>query len=196
MPSYIFVSPGSDPGAGLALVDPMLSSKKPSMGTCRPDLRRMVRPGDHIFVISGSRGRTIPQYVIGGMQIDKKLDDQLEALRHCPENMLRRDGNQRVGNIIALPDGTQNQLDNHDKRDQEKFENRIKNYILGKNVVMLKTPREVEIGRNRSVSILSNIFDVPGHRMQQVVGRGRKLSNAQVDQLLRALDDIKREARS
>ena len=40
MPSYIFVSPNSDPGAGRALVDPMLSSSKPTMGTCRPDLRR------------------------------------------------------------------------------------------------------------------------------------------------------------
>lgn len=196
MPSYIFVSPGSDPGAGLALVDPMLSSSKPSMGTCRPDLRRMVKPGDHIFVISGSRGRSIPQYVIGGMQIDKKLEDQLEALRRRPENVLRFDGKQRSGNIIALPDGTQDPRDEHDKRDREKFENRIKNYILGKDPVVLETPKEVEIGRDRSVRILSGIFDIPGHRMQQVVGRGRKLSNVQVDQLLRALDDIKREARS
>jgi hypothetical protein len=196
MPSYIFVSPGSDPGAGLALVDPMLSSSKPSMGTCRPDLRRMVKPGDHIFVISGSRGRTIPQYVIGGMQIDKKLEDQLEALRHRPENVLRFDGKQRSGNIIALPDGTQDPRDEHDKRHREKFESRIKNYILGKDPVVLETPKEVEIGRHRSVGILSGIFDIPGHRMQQVVGRGRKLSNVQVDQLLRALDDIKREARA
>lgn len=195
MPSYIFVSPGSDPGAGRSLVDPILSSSKPSMGTCRPDLRRMVKPGDHIFVISGSRGRTIPQYVIGGMEIDKRLEDQLEALRHRPENALRFDGKERAGNIIALPDGTQDPRDDHDKRDREKFASRIKNYILGKNPVILETPKEVEIGRDRSVGILSNIFDVPGHRMQQVVGRGRKLSHAQVDQLLRALGDIKREAR-
>ncbi|MBB6562935.1 hypothetical protein HNP48_005652 [Acidovorax soli] len=191
MSSYIFVSPGSDPGAGLALVDPMLSSSKPSMGTCRPDLRRMVKPGDHIFVISGSRGRTIPQYVIGGMQIDKKLDDQLEALRRHPENALRFDGKQRTGNIIALPDGTQDPRDHHDK-----FESRIKNYILGKDPVMLETPKEVELGRDRSVGILSKILEVPGYRMQQVVGRSRKLSTMQVDRLLRALDDIKQEARS
>lgn len=191
MPSYIFVSPGSDPGAGLALVDPMLTSSRPSMGTCRPDLRRMVRPGDHIFVISGSRGRTIPQYVIGGMQIDRKLDDQLEALRQVPENALRFNGKQRSGNIIALPDGTQDPRDDHGK-----FESRIKNYILGKDPVVLETPKEVEIGRDRSVNILSRIFDIPGTRMQHVVGRGRKLSNVQVDRLLRALDDIKQEARS
>jgi hypothetical protein len=129
------------------------------------------------------------------MEIDQRLEDQLEALRHRPENALRFDGKERAGNIIALPDGTQDPRDDHDKRDREKFASRIKNYILGKNPVILETPKEVEIGRDRSVGILSNIFDVPGHRMQQVVGRGRKLSHAQVDQLLRALGDIKREAR-
>lgn len=191
MPSYIFVSPGSDPGAGLALVDPMLSSSRPTMGTCRPDLRRMVRPGDHIFVISGSRGKSIPQYVIGGMQIDEKLEDQLEALRRLPQNALRFDGNQRTGNIIALPDGTQDPRDDHSK-----FETRIKNYVLGKDPVVLETPKEVEIGRDRSVGILSKLFGIEGSRMQQVVGRGRKLSPVQVDRLRRALDDIKREART
>ena len=190
MPSYIFVSPGSDPGAGLALVDPMLSSSRPTMGTCRPDLRRMVKPGDHIFVISGSRGRSLPQYVIGGMQIDEKLDDQLEALRRVPENALHFDGEQRRGNIIALPDGTQDPRDRHSK-----FETRIKNYVLGRNPVVLETPKEVEIGRDRSVRILSRLFNVEGERMQQVVGRGRKLSPVQVDLLRYALEDIKREAR-
>jgi hypothetical protein len=191
MPSYIFVSPGSDPGAGLALVDPMLSSSKPTMGTCRPDLRRMVRPGDHIFVVSGSRGRTYRQYVIGGMQIDEKLEDQLEALRRHPENALTFDGRQKRGNIIALPDGTQHPRDRHSN-----FESRIKNYILGKNPVVLETPREVEIGRERSVDILSELFDRSGSRIQQVMGRSRKLSDAQAERLRRALEDIKRDARS
>jgi hypothetical protein len=191
MPSYIFVSPGSDPGAGLALVDPMLSSARPTMGTCRPDLRRMVKPGDHIFVVSGSRGRTYKQYVIGGMQIDEKLDDQLEALRRLPENVLSFDSGHRRGNIIALPDGTQHPKDRHSS-----FESRIKNYVLGKNPVVLETPKEVEIGRERSVDILSELFDRAGTRIQQVMGRNRKLSDAQAERLRRALEDIKREARA
>lgn len=191
MPSYIFVSPGSDPGAGLALVDPMLSSSRPSMGTCRPDLRRMVKPGDHIFVVSGSRGRIYPQYVIGGMQIDEKLEDQLEALRRLPQNRLIFDGRNKSGNIIALPNGTQHPLDGHSN-----FESRIKNYVLGKNAVVLETPKEVEIGRERSVEILSRLFDRPGLRIQEVMGRNRKLSDAQADRLRRALEDIKHEARA
>jgi hypothetical protein len=171
MPSYIFVSPGSDPGAGRALVDPMLTSSKPSMGSCRPDLRRMVKPGDHIFVVSGSLGRSYPQYVIGGMQIDEKLDDQLEALRRLPENMLKFDGKEKRGNIIALPDGTQHPMDRHSK-----FESRIKNYVLGKNAVVLETAREVQIGRERTVEILADLFNRTGSRVQQVMGRNRKLS--------------------
>lgn len=191
MPSYIFVSPGSDPGAGLALVDPMLSSSKPSMGTCRPDLRRMVKPGDHIFVVSGSRGKTYQQYVIGGMQIDEKLEDQLEALRRLPDNALTFEGRLKRGNIIALPDGTQHPRDRHSN-----FESRIKNYVLGKDSVVLETPREVEIGRERSVDILARLFDRSGSRIQQVMGRSRKLSDAQAERLRRALEDIKQEARS
>lgn len=191
MPSYIFVSPGSDPGAGRALVDPMLSSSKPTMGTCRPDLRRMVKPGDHIFVVSGSLGRTYKQYVIGGMQIDEKLEDQLEALRRLPQNALRVEGKNKAGNIIALPDGSQHPQDRHSN-----FESRIRNYVLGKNAVVLETPREVELGRERSVDILSALFDRRGTRIQHVMGRSRKLSDAQAERLRRALEDIKQEARS
>lgn len=190
MPSYIFVSPGSDPGAGLPLVDPILSSPRPTMGTCRPDLRRMVRPGDHIFVVSGSRGSTFRQYVIGGMQIDGKLQDQIEALRQIPENALTFNGVQKSGNIIALPDGSQHPRDRHTN-----FENRIKNYILGSNPVMLETQQEVALGRERSVDILSDLFARSGSRIQQVMGRSRKLSDAQALRLRQALEDIKREAR-
>lgn len=191
MSSYIFVSPGSDPGAGRLLVDPILNVAKPTMGTCRPDLRRMVKPGDHIFVISGSLGRSYRQYVIGGMEIDEKLDDQLQALRLLPENALSFDGEQKKGNIIAMPDGTQHPRDYHSK-----FASRIKNYIIGKDPVVLETPREVELGRERSLDILSDIFGKEGTRVQHVVGRSRKLSDSQVERLRNALEEIKREARS
>ena len=41
MSSYIFVSPRSDPGMGRPLDDPILrAGVRPTMGTCRPDLRR------------------------------------------------------------------------------------------------------------------------------------------------------------
>ena len=47
MSSYIFVSPRSDPGMGRPLDAPILrAGVRPTMGTCRPDLRRLVRLGD------------------------------------------------------------------------------------------------------------------------------------------------------
>lgn len=192
MPSYIFVSPKSDPGMGRPLVDPLLTSgSRPTMGTCRPDLRRLVKPGDQIFVISGSMGRQHRQYVIGGLEIDCKLEDQLSALRQFPENSLRFEAGKKQGNIIVTPDGYQHPRDRHDN-----FENRIKNYLIGKNPVVLETAREIDLGRERSIEILENLFEKRGSRVQEIVGRSRKLSEAQADRLRRELMDIKREAGS
>jgi hypothetical protein len=191
MSSYIFVSPGSDPGMGRPLVDPMLTSLQPTMGTCRPDLRRMVRPGDQIFVISGSMGKQHRQYVIGGLEIASKLEDQLAALDKYPENALRVVNGVKHGNIIVTPNGAQHPEDNHSN-----FTSRIKNYIEGRNAVVLETAREVELGRERSIELLSDLFGKSGDRVQNIVGRQRKLSDAQAERLRRALLDIKREARS
>ena len=112
-------------------------------------------------------------------------------MRERPENALRFDGKQKHGNIIALLDGTQDPRDSHSN-----FETRIKNYVLGKNPLVLQSEREVELGRERSVGILAGLFDKQGSRVNEVMGRGRKLSTSQVDRLIRALDDIKREARA
>jgi hypothetical protein len=190
--SYIFISPRSDPGMGRPLADPLLTSgSRPTMGTCRPDLRRLVRPGDQIFVISGSMGPKHRQYVIGGLEIAEKLDDQLAALRKFPENALRFDAGKKMGNIIVTPDGYQHPQDTHPP---ETFEKRIKNYLVGQNPVVLETPREIELGRERTIDILSGIFDRSGPRVAQIVGRHRKLTDEQADRLRRELMDIKREA--
>lgn len=194
MSSYIFISPRSDPGMGHPLADPLLTSgSRPTMGSCRPDLRRLVRPGDQIFVISGSMGPKHRQYVIGGLEIAEKLEDQLSALRKFPENALRFEAGKKIGNIIVTPDGHQHPQDTHKA---ETFENRIKNYLVGCNPVVLETPREVELGRERTVEILSNLFNRSGPRVAQVVGRHRKLSDEQADRLRRELLNIKREAAS
>jgi hypothetical protein len=194
MSSYIFISPGSDPGMGRPLADPILrAGSKPTMGTCRPDLRRLVKLGDHIFVISGSMGKRVNQYVIGGLEIDSKLEDQIAAYDAFPENRLNFDeSGQRHGNIIVTADGL------HDPRDSHgNFDKRIRNYLVGKNPVALETPREIELGRERSVSILSNVFDRPeATTIGQIIGRFRKLSDDQAYRIRSALDDLKREARS
>lgn len=162
------------------------------MGTCRPDLRRLVRMGDQIFVISGSMGRKINQYVIGGLEVDSKLDSQLAAYKNFPEHRLQfDDAGQRMGNIITTADGS------HDPRDaHSNFDTRSKNYLVGKNPVVLETPREIELGRERSVPLLAAIFDRPeAQTVREAVGRMRKLSDAQAARLRQALLDLKREAR-
>ena len=196
MSSYIFVSPGSDPGMGKALVDPILQPDKKArstMGTCRPDLRRRVKLGDQIFVISGSMGKNVQQYVIGGLEVQDKLSSQIAAFDQFPENRLRFDeSGQRLGNIIVTADGRHHPEDRHDK-----FERRIQNYLVGRTSVILQTPREIQLGRERSVDILASLFDRPGStRIQQVIGRMRKLTEEQATRLREELQALKREARS
>ena len=109
------------------------------MGTCRPDLRRFVTTGDQIFVISGSMGKAVNQYVIGGLEIDQKLDDELAAYEAFPENRLRFDAvGQRTGNIIVTADGNQDERDQHSN-----FDTRIQNYLIGKNPIVLETQKEI-----------------------------------------------------
>jgi hypothetical protein len=192
MSNYIFVSPGSDPGMGRPLTDPdFRAGARPTMGTCRPDLRRLVSLGGQIFVVSGSMGRNVEQYVIGGFEIDTKLDSQLAALRQYPENQLNFDEHgQRSGNIIVRPDGSHDPRDNHDK-----FEQRIKNYVIGRNPIVLETPKEVALGRERSLDILAEVLDKPrAGRVGQVIGRMSKLSDAQAERLREALAALKRDA--
>lgn len=195
MSSYIFVSPGSDPGMGRPLADPILRAGigvRSTMGTCRPDLRKRVQLGDQIFVVSGSMGKNVQQYVIGGLEIQDRLASQIAAFNQFPENRLYfNDAGQRLGNIIVTEDGRHHPQDRHSN-----FETRIQNYLVGTTSVLLETPQEVELGRERSVAILSRIFDKPGaSRMQQVIGRMRKLSDDQAGRLKEALQDLKRDAR-
>lgn len=193
MASYIFVSPRSDPGKGLPLLDPILGSGiTPTMGTCRPDLRRYVRPGDHIFVVSGSLGKSVPQYVVGGIEVGEILESQIVAFERFPENRLvfDQDG-RRHGNIIVTAQGEQHELDDHSK-----FDSRIKNYLVGSDQIVIESSREIAIARAGSVDLLAKIFDKPkAASVREIIGRARKLSDAQVDELRKALSAMKREAK-
>jgi hypothetical protein len=185
---YIFVSPGSDPGAGKILTDPILGPR-PTMGACRPDLRKHVQSGDRIFVVSGST-RGFSQYIIAGFEIDQKLD-ALTAYAQFPEHRLRLgETGQKEGNIIVTPDGQHNPLDEHDQ-----FDKRIQNYLVGRNPVALEKSKEIELGRERSLELLREIFNRPGARtVQGVIGRARKLDERQIEKLLDGLNAIKAEA--
>jgi hypothetical protein len=174
----IFItSSGYDPEAGRHVHDPYLGPC-PTLGACRPDIRRQLKEGDHIFVISGKVPQ-VNQYVMAGFEIDAKID-ALEAHRMFPELRLRtRKDGQLTGNIIVNASGQQHALDNHDA-----FDRRIRNYVIGKNPLVLATHQEIAEGRRQTMAALCDILETRGNTPIEVVGRwGKKLTEKQILQL-------------
>jgi hypothetical protein len=175
---------GADPGEGFELTDPIFG-KIPTMGACRPDIRRVVEAGDQIFVVSGRRGG-VQQYVVGGFAVGRKVT-QLAAYAQFPENRQRRDDDGTMhGNVIVLPDGRQNPVDYHTN-----FKNRVDNYIIGQDPIVLETPDEIRRARQESLDTLKHIFKRDGDTIFKIIGRGRRLSGEQVEQMRRWLSGIK-----
>jgi hypothetical protein len=176
---------GYDPELGKHVKDPYLGPC-PTMGACRPDIRRKLREGDHIFVISGK----IPgasQYVMGGFEIESKIDAR-EAYRLFPELRLRRrEDGQLTGNIIVDAKGNQHKLDDHSS-----FEGRIKHYVIGKNLVSLTAPCEVADGRRETLDVLRDILHKKGDSPFVIIGRGgADLTENQVSELRTWLASLK-----
>jgi hypothetical protein len=142
---------GYDPQLGKHVKDPYLGTS-PTLGACRPDVRRQLKKGDHIFVISGK----IPQanqFVMGGFEIDAKIPT-LDAYKQFPELRLRqRDDGQLTGNIIVDDQGSQHSLDDHNS-----FNKRIENYVVGRNLLALDQPGEILRGRNETLDVLQDIM--------------------------------------
>jgi hypothetical protein len=178
MVGKIFITrTGYDPQLGKHVKDPYLGPN-PSLGACRPDIRRQLDKGDHIFVISGK----VPgfnQFVIGGFEIAEKID-ALSAYRLFPEQRLRvRDDGQLTGNIIVNSLGKQHKLDSHNG-----FDRRIQNYVVGTNLVSLTTDKEIDEGRKETLEVLREIFHKNGSSPIDIVGRwGTRLTEKQIIEL-------------
>ena len=192
MKGYIFVSPGSDPGVGRRLDDPIFGKKLTTMGGCRPDLRRYVRPGDRLFVISG-KVKGVSQYIIGGFAVDEKIN-ALAAHARFPQMRLKHVDGEKVGNILVDSSGHHHELDHHPNKN---FERRIENYIIGRDQVYIETPKEILLARERSLEILKNVFGkTRAMRISEIVRRNASLDEKQITKLLDALQEIKTEAAS
>jgi hypothetical protein len=187
---YIYITgAGADPGARQNLGDPLFG-RAPTLGACMPNIRRVVIPGDWVFVVS-SKIPAFQQYVVGGMQVKEKIN-ALAAYKRFPENRLRREQDGSVsGNVIVTRDGEQHPLDHHPP---ETFENRIKNFIVGSHPVALVTEREIAIGRSQTLPKLSEIIGKRGNRVIDVMSRWAKLDEAQVKDMLDWLQGIKTSA--
>jgi len=187
MTGKIFITrSGYDPQLGKHVKDPYLGPS-PTLGACRPDIRRQLKIGDHIFVISGKIRHT-NQFVMGGFEIESKIH-ALEAFDLFPKLRLRNlhDG-QLTGNIIVSADGSQHELDNHSA-----FDRRIENYVIGTNLISLTSPEEIAEGRKQTLEALCDILHKKGESPIAVVGRfGTQLSDIQVFQLREWLATVKR----
>jgi hypothetical protein len=181
---------GYDPQLGKHVKDPYLGPC-PTLGACRPDIRKQLERGDHIFVISGK----IPefnQFVMGGFEIESKVP-AIEAYRMFPEQRLHMlDDGQLAGNLIVTADGRQHELDDHNSFDQ-----RVKNYLIGTNLISLTTQDEIAEGRIQTLEALRDILQKKGDSPFAIVGRfGTRLTEKQVVQMREWLEALKRASRN
>lgn len=153
-----------------------------------PPIRRLVVPGDYVFVVSGTT-KGVQQYVVGGFQVAEKID-ALAAYNRFPENRLRlNDEGKVVGNVLIDGSGNQHPLDTHSP---DNFAGRFKNYLVGINPVALETPAEVARGRDQTLDRLASILDKQrANRVIDVMGRWAKLDASQIEKTLDWLKGIK-----
>jgi hypothetical protein len=177
MKGYIYTMyAGADPGHGWVMNDPILAPS-PTLGACVPHIRRAVVEGDHIFVISG-RVPGERQFVVGEFEVAEKID-ALAAYRRFPENRLKLGPNgQILGNVIVDSRGNHHKLDDH-----KNFEDRIENYIVGRDPLVLQTPAQFKAARDETIDILSDVFQKKGERVFDIIGRYRKMDQSQVEQV-------------
>lgn len=184
MKGYIYtMAAGADPGHGWIMNDPIFGDV-PTLGACVPNIRRMVEEGDYIFVVSG-RVHNEKQFVVGGFAVDEKISAMI-AYRRFPENHLQvNDRGHVLGNVIVDRRGRHHPLDEHDN-----FQERIKNYIVGRDPVALTTPTQQRAGRVETVDFLSHLFGKKGLRVFDIIGRHRRLSEDQVKATVHWLRDL------
>lgn len=176
---------GYDPQKGGYIKDPYLEGQ-PTMGACRPDVRRSLGIGDTIFVVSGGV-EEYKQFIIGCFDIQEKITMQ-EAYKLFPEQRLhRRDDGQLAGNIIIDGEGQQHKLDNHDN-----FSNRMSDYIIGTNEIILRSDSEIKAGREQTMDMLRGVLNKSGSKPFDILGRAApRLSDKQVEDFKAWLQEIK-----
>lgn len=192
MVGKIFITrSGYDPEQGKHVKDPYLGPT-PTMGACRPDIRRQLRIGDHIFAISGKL-KGLNQFVMGGFSIVEKIPVQTAYERFPEQKLHKLEDGQLAGNIIVDRSGNQLELDTHR---HDTIAQRIENYVVGGNPVCLETHQEVSLGRDETLDALRVVLKRKGNSPFEVVGRyGSLLTEDQVVGLRKWLESIKKRAR-
>lgn len=185
MKGYIYTMfQGADPGIGWHQTDPIFRPVA-TMGACMPNIRRAVDIEDFIFAVSG-RVKSHKQFVVGGFQVAEKIN-ALAAYERFPEyrQMKIEDGTLR-GNIIVDANGLRSKVDYH----SGSLESRIENYVIGKNPVEIAAPKAIEIAREETVNVLSDIFEKGGKTPYEIMGRWRKLNDRQIAKLIDWMNSV------
>ena len=147
---------GYDPQMGRHIKEPFLSGETATFGACRPDIRKQLGSGDHVFLISG-KVKGYDQFVVGGFEIDKQISVS-QAYQDFPEQRLRQSGDGRLaGNIVVDSVGAKHPLDDHRV---DTFGKRIENYTVGKNVIVLEEEEEISRGREQTMDALQDIMNM------------------------------------
>lgn len=185
---YVYIGrSGYDPDKGKSINDPYLGDV-PTLGACMPNIRRSVTPGDHIFLVSGSVP-SLKQYLIGGFEVAEKIS-AIEAYERFPKLRLHIGKNrQKVGNVIVDRFGRQSPLDDHNG-----FEQRIENYVVGRDPIGLVQPNEIARGRHETLDVLRRVLRKDGSRPINVIGRYSRLDEDQIEEIRCWLLSIKRAA--
>jgi hypothetical protein len=185
---YVYIERyGYDPDRGKSINDPYLGDV-PTLGACVPNIRRRVVPGDHIFFVSG-KVSSVPQFVMGGFEVAEKIP-ATEAYARFPKLRLRVGKNgETLGNIIVDQLGRHDPLDDH-----VDFEDRIENYIIGRDPVVLVQQNEIARGRLETMDLLRRVFRKDGASPINVIGRCSRLDETQIEQIRDWLLGIKRAA--
>lgn len=184
---YAFItSNGYDPEKGKSVEDPYLGDT-PTLGACRPDIRRQVALGDQIFIVSG-KVPGVSQYVIGSFEVAGKIDVMTAYYRFPEHRLQQKDDGHITGNIIVDSRGEQHPLDDHSP---DTFKRRIENYIIGRNPVVLTSPAEIARGRRETLEVLRHIFRKNGDAPFDVIGRASRLDLDQIIVLQHWLRSLK-----
>ncbi len=185
MKGYIYrMYEGADPSTGWEMTDPIYKDV-PTMGACRPDIRRRVERGDYIFAISG-RVANIKPHIVGAFAVDDKIN-ALAAYNRFPENRMQKDEDGTFhGNIIVDSSGEHLDFDYHTNH-----ERRIENYLIGKDPIFFETTEQIKVAKNETIDILNNIFGKQEDKVHKIIGRCSKLDEQQIDNLLVWMKKIK-----
>ncbi len=187
MKGYIYTMyGGADPGIGWEMTDPIFKGI-PTMGACRPDIRRKVEQGDYIFAISG-KVLSVRQHIVGAFAVDKKID-ALTAHALYPQNRLTFDHGKQRGNIIVDGEGKHIEGDYHSN-----WERRTKNYIVGKDPIYFDKDAEMQRAKEETLQVLNDIFGKNEERVFDILGRfGKKIDEGQVGYILEWMKKIKQK---